>query len=481
MTESQLLSDCYHKSMENNTDTLMDIPELIAAIGERIAAAGGEVHIVGGWVRDRLRGVDCQDIDLATTLAPDRVKSAVEELGPVYDLGERFGTVGVQAGAYTVEITTFRRDRYSPGSRHPEVTPVASIEEDLSRRDFTINAMALPVAPEPGGLLDPFGGARDIERCLIRTPGSPGERMAEDPLRMMRAVRFAAQLGYQIDGELLSVLESEAGLLDSISWERRRDELERILVTDRADTGIRTLVNTGLMRYVSPELAAMDGVEQPPTYHRADVLEHTLLTMMYLPADPLLRRAALFHDVGKPPAKVTSPRTSFHDHESIGEELTRRAMRRLRYGNIDIRKTAFLVRRHMRPILYDSAWSDAAVRRMRRECALVKNDTVLVPVETVFELAAADIKAGSLEKAREGLARLSELKERVDRAGEEHPVEMSRSPLDGRELMELFGRKEGPWIRDIKAHLTGLVVDGELDPDDRKGAAVRAREFLENG
>jgi len=473
------LSDCYHKSMENKPDALMNIPELIAAIGSRIASAGGEVYIVGGWVRDRLRGVDCQDIDLATSLTPDLVKSAVEDLGPVYNLGERFGTVGVQAGTYAVEITTFRRDRYSPGSRHPEVTQVASIEEDLSRRDFTINAMAISVAPEPGSLLDPFGGARDIARGLIRTPGLPGERMAEDPLRMMRAVRFAAQLGYEIDVELLGVLKSEAGLLDSISWERRRDELERILVTNGADTGIRTLVDTGLMQYVSPELAAMAGVEQLTTYHHADVLEHTLLTIMYLPADPLLRRAALFHDVGKPPAKVTSPRISFHQHENIGEELTRQAMRRLRYGNDDIRETAFLVRRHMRPILYDSTWSDTAVRRMRRECTLVKDDNVLVPVETVFDLAAADIKAGSLEKAGEGLARLSELKERVGGAGEEHPVEMSRSPLDGRELMELFGREEGPWIQDVKAHLTGLVVDGELAPDDKDEAARRARAFLE--
>jgi len=466
--------------MKKNPDASLEIPEPIAAVGERIAGAGGEAYIVGGWLRDRLRGVECNDIDLATSLTPDRVRNAVEELGPVYNLGERFGTVGVRAGECTVEITTFRRDRYSPGSRHPEVTPVASIGEDLSRRDFTINAMALQVAPEPGRLLDPFGGARDIERCLIRTPGLPGERMAEDPLRMMRAVRFAAQLGYEIDGELLGVLKGDTGLLDSISWERRRDELERILVTDGADTGIRTLVDTGLMRSVSPELAAMDGVEQPTRYHRADVLEHTLLTMMYLPADPLLRRAALFHDVGKPPAKVTSPRISFHDHESIGEELTRRSMRRLRYGNIDIRETAFLVRRHMRPILYDSAWTDAAVRRMRRECTLVKDDTVLVPVETLFELAAADIKAGSLEKAGEGLARLSELKERVDRAGEEHPVEMSRSPLDGGELMELFGREQGPWIRDVKAHLTGLVVDGELAPHDKDEAARRARLFIED-
>lgn len=465
--------------MENNPDTRMEIPEPITAIGERIAGAGGETYVVGGWVRDRLRGVDCQDVDLATSLTPDRVKSAVEGLGSIYNLGERFGTVGVRAGEYTVEITTFRRDRYSPGSRHPEVTPVASIEEDLSRRDFTINAMALSLAPEPGRLLDPFGGARDIERGLIRTPGPPGARMAEDPLRMMRAVRFAAQLDYKVDDELLGALEDDAVLLDSISWERRRDELERLLVTGRADTGIRTLVDTGLMLYISPELAAMEGVGQPPAYHRADVLEHTLLTMMYLPAKPLLRRAALFHDVGKPPAKVTSPKTAFPGHEKIGEELTIQAMRRLLYGNDDIRETAFLVRCHLRPIFYDDTWSNAAVRRFIRDCTLVKGESVLVPLESVFELAVADIKAGSLEKTGEFLEKFNDLKERVDRAGEEHPAEWARSPLDGRELMELFGRGEGPWIRDVKAHLTGLVVDGDLAPDDRSEAARRARSYLE--
>ncbi|MCG2796749.1 MAG: CCA tRNA nucleotidyltransferase, partial [Actinomycetia bacterium] len=316
--------------MTKHEESRLDIPEPITAIGERIAGAGGVVYMVGGWVRDRLRGVDSHDIDLATSLTPDEVRSAVSGLGSIYNLGERFGTVGVRAGGYTVEITTFRRDRYSPGSRHPEVTPVASIEEDLSRRDFTVNAMALSLAPEPGRLLDPFGGARDIKRGLIRTPGPPGPRMAEDPLRMMRAVRFAAQLGYEIDGELLGVLEGDAGLLDSISRERCQGELERILISPGVDTGVRTLVDTGLMEYVSPEVAAMEGVEQPSTYHRADVLEHTLLMMKYLPDDPLLRRAALFHDVGKPPTKVTTPKLMFPEHEKVGEELTRRAMRRLR-------------------------------------------------------------------------------------------------------------------------------------------------------
>lgn len=461
------------------TDPEIYVPSAVIGIGECIKAAGGESYVVGGWVRDRLRGVECNDIDLATNLTPEQVKTAVKRLGRLYALGERFGTIGVRAGGYAVEITTFRRDRYSPGSRHPEVTPVASIEEDLSRRDFTVNAMALSVAQKPARLIDPFGGRRDIERRTVRTPGPPGETMAEDPLRMMRAVRFAAQLGYSIDVELLGVLESMAGLLDSISRERRREELEKILVTDRADSGIRTMVKTGLMRYVSPELAAMEGVEQPEAYHRADVLEHTLLTMMYLRPDPLLRRAALFHDVGKPPAKVTSPRTSFPGHEKIGEELTERAMRRLRYANYDIIRTAFLVRRHMRPIRYESTWSDAAVRRMIRDCTLVRGDTVLVSVETVFELATADIEAGNERKAVEFLSKMAELKKRAEKALEGRPVQTVKSPLDGRELMELFGYGEGPWIGEVKAFLVGLVVDGLLDPDDKEGAAARARGFVE--
>ena len=456
------------------------IPGPVLALGERIASAGGELYIVGGWVRDRLLGRDTLDIDLATNLSADRVKEIVTGLGSIHDLGERFGTVGVMAGEYNLEITTYRREEYTPGSRHPKVTPVAGIAEDISRRDFTINALALSVVPDPGRRVDMFEGIRDLRNGVIKTPLPPEQTMAEDPLRMMRAVRFASQLGYDIDPGLLKVLHEKAELLDTISRERQREELERILASPNPDGGIRTLVSTGLMDHVSPEVAALAGVEQPPAYHRADVLEHTLLTVAYLEPDPLLRRAALFHDLGKPPAKVTEPKTMFPEHEKLGETMTREAMRRLRYSNEDILKTSFLVRRHMRPIHYRGDWSDAAVRRMIRDCTLVKEGEAVVPLSAVMELARADILAGSLDTVEENLALLAELSEKVEAVGRVQAIEKIASPLDGRELMGLFGRGPGPWLKEVKAFLADLVVAGELDGEDKEEAARRARGFLED-
>lgn len=459
-----------------------EIPELVRLLGERVSAAGGELFIVGGWVRDRIMGLESWEVDLASSLSPAGMRAAMEGLGSVFDIGERFGTVGLRAEETLLEVTTFRSDEYTEGSRHPQVRPVRDIGEDLARRDFTMNAMALAVVPGPGRLIDPFGGRADIESRLVRTPGDPAARMAEDPLRMMRAVRFAAQLGFAVDGPLLDVLKRQASRLENISRERRRQELERILVSPNPDSGVRALVDTGLMEHVCAEVSAMKGVEQPAAYHRADVLEHTLLTVAYLPPDALLRRAALFHDVGKPPARVTEPKTMFPEHDRISEQITKRAMRLLRYGNDDIRETAFLVRRHMRPIRYESQWSDAAVRRFIRDCTLLRNEEVLVAPAAVFELARADVKAGNLDKVPVFLALIDELEERVEiiRAGQ--AVEKIRSPLDGRELMKLCGRGRGPWITEAKEHLVHLILEGELAEGDKEAAAeliLRAGLFSE--
>lgn len=467
--------------MERDTFPRIDIPEPVRTAGELIAGAGGELYIVGGWVRDAaVRGRGCHDIDLATDLGPPAVKEVVAGMGPVFDIGEKFGTIGVVVDDYTLEITTYRQDEYTGGSRHPAVRPASGILEDLSRRDFTINSLAVSVVPEPGRLIDPFDGLTDIARGVLRTHGEPAPRMAEDPLRMMRAVRFAAQLGYSIVPGLEAVLTESSPLLDTISWERRRDELEKIIVAEYAGAGVRMLVETGLMDFVAPEISAMSGVEQPPAYHRADVLEHTLLTMGYLEPDPLLRRAALFHDVGKPPAKVTEPKTMFPGHEKLGESLTRRALRRLRYSNGDTAMTAFLVRRHMRPIQYRSDWSDSAVRRLVRDCVLARESgTVLVRLDSVVELARADIRAGSTGTVGPNLALVDELLSRIESLQAVRKVEEARSPLDGRELIEIFGRPQGPWLKDVKEHLLGLVLDDELGQDAHEDAVKRAREFLD--
>lgn len=453
------------------------IPEPVLEIGRRISAAGGAAYVVGGWVRDTIMGIDCKDVDLAVSLPVERTRDALSSLGKVHPLGERFGTVGVELSDYSLEITTMRRDRYRHGSRHPEVEPAGSIEEDLARRDFTINSMAVPLAPEVGPIIDPFGGREDIRKRVIKTHGAPLPRMEEDPLRMMRAVRLAAQLGFEIDPELMSVLKSESELLDAISWERRREELERTLSSPHAGRGVRILVDTGLMEYIAPEVSGMKGVEQPRAYHRADVLEHTLLTVMYLPAKPLLRRAALFHDVGKPATRVVSPKVMFPEHEKVGEQFTRTAMKRLRYSRGEIDRTAFLVRRHTRAIRYDPGWSDSAVRRLVRDCTMTRGGEVVVPLEDSFELAEADIRAGNLEKAGEFIRRIEGLRNRIESVEEKDEIVTARSPLGGRELMDLFERGPGPWIRPVKSYLEDLVAAGELERGDKEKAAGLAIDF----
>jgi len=466
--------------MKRRKELLKDIPEPIKVLANRTAEEGGSLYIVGGWVRDRIMGEDCKDIDLATSLTPDKIKKVCEGLGTIYEYGEKFGTIGLKSGDYTFEITMLRSEEYKSGSRHPEVKPASSIMEDLKRRDFTINSLALCLHPDTGKLLDPFGGIKDIERGIIRAVGKPHERMVEDPLRMLRAIRFSAQLGLEIEEELVEILKDDANLLSGVSPERKRDELERILVSKEAGSGIRNLIETGICNFLIPEVSQMKGVEQPSAYHRASVLEHTILTMQEILPEPLLRRAALFHDIGKPQTKVTEPKLMFPEHEKVGEEITRRAMKRLKYSNEEIRKTAFLVRKHMRPIHYERKWSDAAVRRLIRDCTLIEGEVVLVSLEDFLALARADIRAGALEKVKYFLGLLSDLERRVTEIRKVQEVEKIRSPLDGRELMELTGRQPGKWIESVKKYLVELVISGVLEENDKEKAKIMALEFLDS-
>ncbi|MBN1288350.1 MAG: HD domain-containing protein [Actinobacteria bacterium] len=470
---------------------MIDIPDIKTAIpgellilGRMVLEKGGELFIVGGWVRDLLRTGDVSlhrnDIDLATSLSPAQIKTLAGGLGKPFNLGEKFGTVGIRTEDHSLEITTFRSDEYEPGSRHPAVTPVNDITEDLLRRDFTINAVAVDVAGDPGRISDPYNGIEDIEREIIRTPGDPYVRMSEDPLRMMRAVRFASQLGYEIEHNLAAVLTSGASMLKQISRERRREELEKILVSPYPDSGIGKMVDTGLMDYVVPEVGDMHGVEQPEAYHRADVLGHTLLVLKYIEPDPLLRRGALFHDVGKPCVKITEPKVRFPEHARVGEKITRNAMKNLKYSNLDIQKTAFLVRYHMRPIYYEGKWSDAAVRRFVRDCTMIKGDEVLIAPEAVMKLARADIKAGNLEKSQWFLKAVDELEMRIRATGLGSGAGIPESPLNGKELIAEFNKEQGPWIKDIKNYLGDLVENGELEPGDKETGLRLARAFFKD-
>jgi poly(A) polymerase len=494
----------------------LEVPEPLSRLGEAFREAGHELYLVGGYVRDRLLGGAHPDIDATTDAHPKEIKHL---LGPwaehLWTVGERFGTIGARVGGYVVEVTTYRTDLYARGSRHPEVRFGESLEEDLARRDFTINAVAADALT--GEVFDPFEGRRDLESGIIIPVGDPLERMRDDPLRILRAVRFQTTLSiperpFAMTRDLEEAIRENAHWLQSISAERKRDEFEKILISDNVASGLRALVRLGLMTYVVPEFMETVDVEQESEFHHKDVFEHTLIVVSTLEADPILRKAAFFHDIGKPRTLVYEHRCTycgakstrktpeegecevcggrtipkkvhFYGHENVGAAIARRVMKRLAYPRDDIDAVAHLVVNHMRPMSYATGrdpWSDAAVRRFVRDTYLARGDRVLANVDMLLRLARADITGSAPRRRRVAEESWRSLKGRVDEVRSEDAVETLESPLSGNDLMEQFDRGPGRWIKVLKDYLQNEVVEGRLGKDDKgraRGLAeVYARE-----
>jgi poly(A) polymerase len=491
----------------------LEVPEPLLPIGEAFREAGHELYLVGGYVRDRLLGVAHPDIDATTDARPREIKRL---LGPradhLWTVGERFGTIGSTVGGYAVEVTTYRTDLYTQGSRHPEVRFGDSLEEDLARRDFTINAVAADALT--GGVLDPFDGRRDLQSGIIRAVGDPLDRMRDDPLRMLRAVRFQTTLSgperpFAMTRDLEEAITENAHWLESISAERKRDEFEKILVSENVASGLRALVRLGLMPYIVPEFMETVDVEQEAEFHHKDVFEHTLIVVSSVEADPILRKAAFFHDIGKPRTLVyehrctycgakstrktpevgeceacggrTVPRkVHFYGHENVGAAIARRAMQRLAYPRDDIDAVAHLVANHMRPMSYATGrdpWSDSAVRRFVRDTYLARGERVLANVDMLLKLARADITGSAPRRRRIAEESWRSLKGRVDEVRVEDTVEKLESPLTGNDLMQQFDRGPGRWIKVLKDYLQNEVVEGRLGKDDRDRASELAETY----
>ena len=493
----------------------LEIPKPIGRLGEAFRDAGHELYLVGGYVRDKLLGGDAEakpDADATTGARPKEIKRL---LGPhaehLWDVGERFGTIGATVGGFEVEVTTYRSDLYTEGSRHPEVRFGESLEEDLARRDFTINAIAADALT--GDILDPFDGRRDLESGVIRAVGEPLDRMRDDPLRMLRAVRFGATLTrperpFALTTDLEGAIRENAGWLQSISAERVRDEFEKVLRSENVSAGLRSLVRLGLMPFIVPEFMETVEVEQEAEFHHKDVFEHTLIVVQSVENTPVLRKAAFFHDIGKPRTLVyehrctycgakstkktpeegecencggrTIPRKiHFYGHENVGAAIARRAMKRLAYPKDEIDAVAHLVAHHMRPMGYAvgrDPWSDSAVRRFVRDTYLERGGRVLADVDTLLKLARADITGSAPRRRNVAVASWESLRDRVDEVRSEDAIERLESPLDGNDLMRIFGRPPGRWIKPLKDHLQGEVIEGRLAKDDRD----RARELAES-
>jgi poly(A) polymerase len=491
----------------------LEVPEPLARLGEGFREAGHELYLVGGYVRDKLLGREHPDADAATDARPREIKHLLKPRADhLWTVGERFGTIGAGVDGYAVEVTTYRADLYTEGSRHPEVTFGDSLEEDLARRDFTINAVAADALS--GEILDPFEGRKDLERGVIRPVGDPLDRMRDDPLRMMRAVRFEATLStperpFAMTPDLEGAIQENAHWLESVSAERIRDEFEKILISENVARGLRTLVRLGLMPYVVPEFMETVNVEQEAEFHHKDVFEHTLIVVSNVEPDPVLRKAAFFHDIGKPRTLVyehrctycgakilqksanegecercggrTVPRQiHFYGHENVGAGIARRATRRLTYPNDVVDAVGHLVANHMRPYGYAASrdpWSDSAIRRFIRDAYLARGNRTLADVDMLLKLARADITGSAPRRRRIAEASWRSLKSRVEEIRAEDAVERLESPLDGNDLMRIFGREPGPWIRALKDRLRDEVVEGRLGKDDKEKARDLAEAY----
>jgi len=454
--------------------------DIIITLAEAFDAQRKQLYMVGGTVRDVLlhRG-QSNDADLATDAHPNEIKRIVAPTRPnaVILVGERFGTVRLHYSSDIIEITTFRSERYNPESRKPEVCFGTSLEDDLLRRDFTINAMARH--PLTGQIFDPFGGRQDLDAHILRAVGGePDKRFDEDPLRLLRAVRFAAQLDFTIEPETRRSIIRQAPKLQKISRERIRDEMNKLLLSDHPAKGLDLLAELRLMEWIIPEVMELRGVSQQPqplsrtAIHTKDVYAHVLRVVERSSPRLVTRWSALLHDIAKPRTRtVEEGKVHFFGHEDLGAYMARDILKRLHFDRDFIDSVSRIVRLHMRANAYTPEWTDGAVRRLMLESGDDLAD--------LLDLSRADITSYRRDKVLLADARVTELTERCQRLKEAAELVPLKSPLDGNELMELFGRGPGPWLRPIKEHLLGLVIDGALAPDDKETATKIARSLLD--
>jgi poly(A) polymerase len=449
---------------------------VVRDLGRRFAERGHELYLVGGTVRDALldRTDPEADIDLTTDATPDQILAVVHagnRGGGVWLQGVRFGTVGVRKGAFKLDITTFRSDSYREDSRKPEVTFGRSVEEDLARRDFTVNAMAMKLPDGP--FIDPHGGLGDLAAKRLRTPSSPEVSFDDDPLRMLRAARFAAQLELAPTPETLAAIAERRGRLQIVSRERIRDELTKLLLGRAPAKGLWLVVNTGLAEEFLPELPAL-ALEQDPVHRHKDVLRHTIAVVERATAfdadepDLTLRMAALLHDIGKPRTRRVGPEgVTFHLHEVVGAKMAEHRLTELRYSSDLIADVRQLVLLHLRFHTYRLGWSDSAVRRYVRDAGPL--------LDRLNFLVRADCTTRNAFKARQLAAYSDELEERIARLEAEEELASIRPPLDGRQVMELLGIPPGPLVGKALAHLLELRLD--RGPMSEEEAAAELRKW----
>lgn len=446
----------------------------LAPLAKRFKEANARLYLVGGTVRDLLldRATEELDFDLTTDALPEQTKKLVAGWADaVWAAGERFGTISLQKDGRIFEITTHRAEAYSPDSRKPDVQFSLDIGNDLSRRDFTVNAMALEITADAPELVDPYGGVADLLSKTLRTPLSPTESFSDDPLRMMRAARFMSALQLQPVPELVEAVRAMHERLTIISAERVRNELDRLLVTDHPSLGLWFLVDTGLAEHFFPELPAMK-LEQDPIHRHKDVLTHTFAVVENVRRDAapqfdfrITRLAALFHDIGKPKTRAFADGkgVTFHHHEVVGARMAKKRLLAMRYSTQDVEAITELVALHLRFHTYQMGWSDSAVRRYVRDAG---------PLLTELNvLTRCDCTTRNEKKALMLSKRMDELEARIAELAKSEELAALRPEMDGAQVMEHLSLSPG---RQVGAALN-FLMDIRLDEGELGAEEIRNR------
>lgn len=457
------------KAMENLR--ILTSREPISTLAKVFSDAGFPLALVGGPVRDAFLGRPVNDLDFTTPARPEQIEKLVSPVSDaVWDVGRAFGTIAARMGDITVEITTYRSDTYDGASRKPDVAFGDSLEGDLFRRDFTMNAMALSVPDLV--LADPCHGLDDLLAGVLRTPIDPAESFGDDPLRMMRAVRFASQLGVTVDGDAVNAMTAMAGRLADISAERVREELVRLLSTSEPRRGLELMVDTGLAEYVVPELPALR-LESDEHAHHKDVYQHTLTVVEQAieeenrrnpGADPdvTLRIAALLHDIGKPATRKfeSGGVVTFYHHDVVGAKLAKKRLQALRFDNDTIASVYRLIELHLRFFGYaEQAWSDSAVRRYVRDAG--------DELERLHILVRADVTTRNKRKADRLSFAYDDLESRIAELAEQEQLQALRPALNGEEIMAILGIPASRDVGRAYEFLMELRLDeGEIEKDE---------------
>ncbi|WP_419996537.1 CCA tRNA nucleotidyltransferase [Streptomyces boninensis] len=453
---------------------LLRVSPVADDLARRFKEAGFTLALVGGSVRDALLGRLGNDLDFTTDARPEDVLKIVRPWADaVWEVGIAFGTVGCQKDGYQIEVTTYRSEAYDRTSRKPEVSYGETIEEDLVRRDFTVNAMAVAL-PEKE-FIDPHDGLTDLAQGVLRTPGTPEQSFSDDPLRMMRAARFAAQLDFDVAPEVVAAMTAMADRIDIVSAERVRDELNKLVMGAHPRKGLTLLVETGLAERVLPELPALR-LERDEHHRHKDVYEHSLTVLEQAIAletegpDLILRLSALLHDIGKPRTRrfESDGRVSFHHHEVVGAKMAKSRLTKLKYSNDDIKQITKLIGLHLRFHGYGTGeWTDSAVRRYVRDAG----DQLL----RLHKLTRSDCttrnkrKANALQRAYDGL------EERIAKLQEQEQLDAIRPDLDGNEIMKVLGIRPGPEVGQAYTHLLELRL--EHGPMERDEAVAQLKKW----